>query len=31
MIDIELNIPPLHTNNSQTDVPTSGDGTCLTS
>ena len=31
MDDVELNIPPLHINNSHTDVPTPDDETCLIS
>ena len=31
MTDVELNIHPLHTNNSQTDVPTSSNETGLAS
>ena len=31
MADVELNIPPLYTNNSQTYVPTSSNETCLAS
>ena len=31
MTDVELNIPPLYTNNSHIDVPTFDDETCLIS